>query len=60
MAFGPWKNISMSIKGYFMYMTGSNWLSVFATFFVIFIFSALVYHLVEMPSQKYLKKWFLK
>jgi peptidoglycan/LPS O-acetylase OafA/YrhL len=60
MSLGPWKNISMSIKAYFLQTTGNNWLSVFATFFVIFIFSSIVYHLIEMPSQKYLKKWFLK
>lgn len=60
MAFGPWKNISLAIREAFLGITGNHWLSVFATFFVIFIFSSIVYHLVEMPSQKYLKKWLLK
>lgn len=60
MEFGPWKNISLSIKSEFLYLTGNNWLSVFATFFVIFLLSSAVYHGVEMPSQKFLKKKFLK
>ncbi len=60
MAVGESKNISLSIKHWFLVMTNNDWISVFATFAIIIVFSSLVYHLVEMPSQKYLKRWLLK
>ncbi|OGU58464.1 MAG: hypothetical protein A2X64_08640 [Ignavibacteria bacterium GWF2_33_9] len=53
------RNLSLWIKHLFLELTHNEWFSVFATFGIIIILSAMVYHLVEMPSQKYLKKWLI-